>query len=76
MIGFYTTRLVNAPNQLQAQRVAEDAVLAEWQPGGEYAEGNRGALPTLAVDDAWQIGLLSGIFGRRPVGYSFYARED
>ena len=76
MIGFYTTRLVRAPDHLQAHNAANEDVLAEWRPGGQFAEGNTGALPSLVVDDSWPISLLSGIFRRRPSGYSFWARED
>ncbi len=75
MIGFYTTRLVRAPDQLEAHNAASEVVLAEWRPGGQFAAGNTGALPSLVLDESWPISLISGIFRRRPSGYSFWARE-
>ena len=51
-------------------------VRGEWMPGGAYASGNTGSLPTLFVEESFPIGLLSGVFGRKPSGYSFYSRED
>lgn len=60
----------------QAQQSAKELVLSEWQPGGEYASANAGPLPALVVEDSWSVGLLSGIFGRRPCGYSYFKRED
>ena len=74
-IGFFTTRDVRAACIEQATRVATDLVLIEWRPGGKYAAANKGALPVVALDESWQIGLLRGIFGRKPTGYTFYSRE-
>ena len=76
IIGFFTTRLVTAPDRLQAHQLAMEVVLAEWRSGGAYAEGNIGTLPNLIVDESWPVGFLTGIFSRRPSGYTFYAQED
>ena len=75
-IGFFTTRLVCARDPEHAHGLAKEAVLSEWQPGGAYASGNVGALPALVVEESWQVGLLEGILGRRPSGYSFYTHDD
>ena len=75
-VGFFTTRLVKAPNLAAAEEIAQQLVLSEWQPGGEYSANNSGSLPALAVEESLQIGFLAGIFSRRPTGYSFYRRED
>jgi hypothetical protein len=75
-IGFFTTRLVRARDEAHAHGLAQDLVLSEWHTGGAYATGNIGALPTLLVEESWQVGLLQGILGRRPTGYSFYAHDD
>lgn len=75
-IGFFTTRLVRAPDIEEAHHLAKDLVLSEWRPGGEYADGNAGSVPVLAVDESWSVGFLSGIFGRRSGGYTFYRYDD
>jgi hypothetical protein len=74
-IGFFTTRDVRAACIEHATRVATDLVLTEWHPGGKYAAANKGASPVVALDKSWQIGLLRGIFGRKPAGYTFYSHE-
>lgn len=75
-IGFYATRRVRARDLQEAQALACEAVLAEWRGGGQYAAVNLGAVPVLAVEDAWEVGLWAALFGRRPGGYSFYSKDD
>ena len=75
-IGFFTTRLVRARDPEHAHSLAKEAVLSEWQPGGAYAGGNIGTLPSLIVEESWQVGLLEGILGRRASGYAFYSHDD
>jgi hypothetical protein len=75
-IGFYTTRVVKARDPEQAQLVAKELVLSEWQTGGEYAAANSGSLPLLTANSVFSVGFLRGVFGRRPAGYSFYLRDD
>jgi hypothetical protein len=76
VIGFFTTRDVRARNLEHAHSVAKELVLSEWRPGGTYATDNAGAVPSLAVENSFSIGLLKGIFGRKPAGYSFYTHDD
>ena len=75
-VGFFTTRLIQASNLAAAESEAKELVLSEWRQGGEYSSSNRGSLPSLAVEESFPVGLLGGIFGRRPRGYSFYRHED
>lgn len=75
-VGFFTTRLVKAPDLAQAEVVAKELVLSEWRAGGEYSHSNRGPVPVLVVEESFPLGLLAGIFSRRPSGYSFYRHED
>ena len=76
-IGFYTPRDVLAADPLLAQQVSVAMVLDEWRGEGAYARGNRGEVPTLAVEACWPLGFWRGHFGRRRrAGYSFYSRED
>jgi len=75
-VGFFTTRLIKAPDLGAAESVAKELVLSEWRSGGEYSTNNRGSLPVLAVEESFPLGLLAGIFSRRPSGYSFYRHED
>src|SRR3546814_8438150 len=67
-VGFFTTRLVQASNLAAAESEAKELVLSEWRQGGEYSSSNRGSLPSLAVEESFPVGLLGGIFGRRPRG--------
>jgi len=76
VVGFFTTRLVKASDLASAESEAQELVLSEWRPGGEYSSSNSGSLPVLTVEQSFPIGLLTGIFGRRPRGYSFYRHED
>ena len=76
VIGFFTTRLVRASDMEQAHHIAKETVLSEWRPGGQYAADNAGSLPALVVEESWPVGLLSGIFGRKPGGYTFYTHDD
>ncbi len=75
-VGFFTTRLVKASNLAAAESAAQELVLSEWRPGGEYSGSNSGPLPALAIEESFPVSLLAGIFGRRPRGYSFYRHED
>jgi hypothetical protein len=76
VIGFFTTRMVRAPSLESAHHAAKELVLSEWRPGGQYASGNSGSVPKLAVDESWTVSFLSGIFGHNPAGYTFYAHDD
>ena len=40
VVGFFTTRVVKASDISQAHSAAEELVLSEWRPGGQYAQGN------------------------------------
>lgn len=74
--GFFTTHVVQAPDLEQAQVAALERVLSEWQPGGRYAAGNAGALPTLVREECWSLPCLRGLFGRKHGGYTFFLRDD
>lgn len=75
-VGFFTTRLVRAANLAQAESLAKELVSSEWKDGGPYAAANRGSQPTLTVEQSFQVGMLAGLLGRKPYGYSFYRQED
>ena len=76
VIGFFSTRAVRARHIEHAHQLAQEAVLSEWRPGGRYATDNRGAVPALVVEESWPVGLIEGIFGRKPGGYTFYTHDD
>ena len=75
-VGFFTTRLVRAADLASAEDLARELVLSDWRTGGPYAESNRGALPTLAIEQSFAVGWIAGTFGRRPSGYTFYRQDD
>lgn len=76
VVGFFTTKVVRAADLRAAEAHAIELVLSEWRPGGTYAATNRGSLPALAVEQSFPLGLLAGIVGGKPSGYSFYRHED
>lgn len=76
MIGFFTTRVVKADDLRHAGQLAQENVMSEWREGGQYANHNEGSAPKLVVEASFPIGLLRGIFGRKPAGYSFYRYDD
>src|SRR5690606_3732363 len=76
VVGFFTTRVVRAADLPAAESQAMELVLSEWRPGGTYADTNRGSLPALAVEQSIPLGLLVGVFRRKPSGYSFYRHEE
>ena len=76
VIGFFTTRLVRAPDPVAASLLAKDLVLSEWKLGSPYAAANRGAVPAMTVESCFPVGFLAGTFGRKPSGYTFYSHED
>lgn len=75
-VGFFTTRLVKADSPILAELDAKELVLSEWRAGGAYYSSNRGSPPSFAIEESFSVGLLAGVFGRRPHGYSFYRHED
>jgi len=74
-IGFFTTRIVKANDLLHAHQSAKELILSEWRLGGDYAADNRGALPTLSIENSLSIGYPSGLFGRKGGGYAFYTQD-
>ena len=75
-IGFFTTRLVRSTDPSGAESLAKDLVLSEWRPGSVYAGTNCGSQPVLSVEQSFPVSWLTGIFGRKPSGYTFYCHED
>lgn len=75
-VGFFTTRQVRAANLPDAEFFAKELVLAEWRSGGPYAKANRGSLPVLSVEQSFPVSWLTGTFGFKPSGYTFYRHED
>lgn len=75
-IGFFATRAVRAHSIESAHHLAKESVLSEWWGGGRYAADNRGSIPVLLVEESWPIGVIEGLFGRRPDGYTFYTHDD
>src|SRR5215212_8834426 len=72
--GFYTTRAVTAADADTAIRVASDLIRAEWTTGS-YAPANHGAIPTLTLEEVFEVSFFSRWF-RQPKGYTFYVGGD
>ena len=74
MVGFYTTRVVDAPSEEQAFRNAVNLVLQQWTTGA-YAEANTGDKPELTLEGIKRTHFLNR-FLFRGTGYCFYPHEE
>jgi hypothetical protein len=72
--GFYTTRWVEASDSDHAIKLAKALVSHDWVEG-EYSRLNRGATPTLRVDDVWELNRFRFWLRRKPRGHTFYTSE-
>lgn len=76
VVGFFATRQVKADSAEDAERAVFERIRADWAPGGCFAETNQGGLPTLAIEDVWEVGRMTAWFKRSPRGYSFFLSMD
>jgi hypothetical protein len=75
IIGFVTTRRVNAPNEENACERAMRVVEVEWA-SGEYRDANIGSEPRLDIEEIRRLGLFARFFSRAPTkGYTFYSHD-
>jgi hypothetical protein len=74
IVGFYTTRLVRASSEAEAERQARENVLGEWSVG-KYAVSNAGARPTLSTEWIKRTSFFDQ-FVFKATGHVFYAAED
>jgi hypothetical protein len=74
IVGFYANRVVTARDANEAFVLVSNGIRNEWSVG-KYARANRGAVPTVHLDEAFEISFLSRWF-RRPRGYTFYTGDD
>jgi len=75
IVGFYTTRFVNARDKGSAIEIAKEKVLAEWKVG-DYHKSNIGSLPRLEIEEVKKIGFVSSLFSRHPRnGYTFFSND-
>jgi len=72
--GFYTTRWVEANDSDHAVDLAKALVSLDWVDG-EYSVLNRGATPTLRVDDVRELNRFRYWLHRKPRGHAFYTSE-
>lgn len=73
LIGFYTTRLVRAASEAEAERNARRNVETQWTTG-EYAATNLGARPELSTEWVRQTSFLD-LFFFKSKGHAFYFRD-
>jgi hypothetical protein len=74
IVGFFTTRTVQATTIEGAEREAQNMVLSEWL-SGKYADANMGSMPVLSVESVSRISFLES-FRSANAGYSFYLEEN
>ena len=74
IVGFYTTRLVRASSEAEAQRHACANVLSQWSTG-DYALSNRGEAPTLSTEWVKRTSFLD-LFFFKATGHTFYGAEE
>ena len=75
IVGFWTTRWVEASDPNHASEKASDLVLKDWT-SGDYAEMNRGDVPKITADEVCELGRLKYWFRCEPRGHSFYTSEE
>ncbi len=74
IVGFFTTRMVQASSSVEAERKAKEMVTGEWT-SGIYAKANKGTLPNVIIESVSQTTLPKYLKFKNK-GYSFYCRED
>jgi hypothetical protein len=73
IIGFYTTRIVRARDNIEAAKMVKQVILEEW--GKEpFLSSNTSALPILNIESIEELPIYRGIF-RQLSGYTFYLKE-
>jgi hypothetical protein len=73
LIGFYTTRLVRASSEAEAERSARGKVETQWRTG-EYARNNLGPPPALSTEWVRRTSFLD-LFFFRATGHAFYFQD-
>ena len=71
--SFFVWVNVRAADAKQASLMATQRILDEWQTGG-LASRNKGALPTMSIEEVRSIGFLAWL-RRRRTGYIFAPHE-
>lgn len=74
IIGFYTTRWIEAATTGEGKRRAAKLVLMEWTEG-EYAEHSRGSPPRLSIVSISRVSFLTYLRRRPGAGHTFYSSE-
>ncbi|WP_394672581.1 hypothetical protein [Limnobacter sp.] len=73
LIGFYTTRLVRASSEEEAERRAHAKVGSQWRTA-EYARNNLGAPPELSTEWIRRTSFLD-LFFFTATGHAFYFQD-
>lgn len=60
-VGFFATRAVRAESPSHAAEKARSMVASSWTTG-KYSGWNKGAAPTLQVDEVWRSTWLKDLF--------------
>lgn len=74
MVGFFTTRAVRAQSREEAVDKARSMIIAAWTTG-KYAAWNKGAAPTIEVEDVWRSPWFQNILFKND-GHVFYPDEE
>lgn len=75
IVGFYTTRFVEADSLNEVDDAVERLIHDEWSRG-EYAANNKGDLPRVTVDRVYKPTLWERLFKRYQLcGSTFYSDD-
>lgn len=73
IIGFFTTRIVNADSAEEAISMATKSVQDDWRKS-DYKNQNLGTDPTLELETVKKIGVITAIRNRNiRKGYTFFS---
>jgi hypothetical protein len=75
IVGFFTTRIVCAPDTNTAIEAAIAQAEEEWSRSG-YERINQGEKPVFEVDQISELGFWSHLFAKRPHGFTLYSDSD
>jgi hypothetical protein len=71
-IGFFTTRQVRAADETDAKLRALAVVADEWSTD-PYASSNKGASPSLSVEEVWRVSWWHALLRGSMRGHAFYS---
>ena len=74
IVGFFTTRIVEASTGAEAESKVKEMILSDWSLG-KYAEANIGRLPILSINSVEDSDFFESLRFKNK-GYIFYPQQN